>query len=123
MGILVILLGILLVGLMLREVFQMVVSPRRYFRSFENYIELFLITFTIIILSKEWAECVRCVDAIVLLLPWSELFLQIGRIHLLSTYNEMMHTVLWSYLKFLVWHVLLIIAFTLGFYTLFHDCH
>lgn len=116
-----ILLGILLVGLMLRELFQMVVSPKRYFCGFENCIELLLITFTLIILSKEWGECVRPLDAIAILLAWTEMFLQIGHIHVLSTYNEMMRRVLCNYLKFLVWDVFLIIAFALGFYSLFHD--
>jgi ankyrin repeat protein len=116
------LLSILLAGLMLRELFQMVMSPKRYFSGFENCIELLLIIFTIVILSKEWVEhCVRPIDAIAILLAWTELFLHIGHIHVLSTYNEMMRRVLCNYLKFLVWDVLLIIAFALGFYTLFHD--
>jgi hypothetical protein len=40
---------------------------------------------------------------------------------MLSTYNEMMQRVLCNYLRFLVWDVLLIVVFALGFYTLFHD--
>ncbi|PNF19162.1 hypothetical protein B7P43_G09787 [Cryptotermes secundus] len=116
-----ILLVILLVGLMLRELFQMVVSPKRYFCGFENCIELLLIISTLIILSKEGSECARSLDAIAILLAWTEMFLQIGHIHVLSTYNEMMRRVLCNYLKFLVWDVFLIIAFALGFYSLFHD--
>jgi ankyrin repeat protein len=116
------LLSILLAGLMLRELFQMVMSPKRYFSGFENCIELLIIGFTLVILSKEWGEhCVRPIDATAILLAWTELFLQIGHIHVLSTYNEMMRRVLCNYLRFLVWDVLLIVAFALGFYTLFHD--
>ena len=117
-----VLLSILLTGLMLRELFQIIMSPKRYFCGFQNCIELLLIVFTIVILSKEWGErCVRPVDTIAILLAWTELFLHIGHIHVLSTYNEMMRRVLCNYLKFLVWDILLIIAFGLGFYTLFHD--
>lgn len=116
------LLSILIASLMLRELFQMVMSPKRYFSGFENYIELLLIALTIVILSKKWVEhCVRPIDATAILLAWTELFLQIGHIHVLSTYNEMMRRVMCNYLKILVWDVLLIIAFALGFYTLFHD--
>ncbi|GFG35173.1 hypothetical protein Cfor_12749 [Coptotermes formosanus] len=117
-----VLLSILLTGLMLRELFQMVMSLKRYFCGFQNCIELLLIVFTFVILSREWCEHhVRSTDAIAILLAWTELFLQIGHIHVLSTYSEMMRRVLCNYLKFLVWDVLLIIAFGLGFYTLFHD--
>ncbi|XP_069678278.1 transient receptor potential cation channel protein painless-like [Periplaneta americana] len=117
-----ILISILLSALILRELFQMVMSPRRYFCSFENCIELLLIIFTVIILSKEWGDlCIRPVDSTAILLAWTELFLQIGHIQVLSTYNEMMRRVLCNYLKFLIWDVLLIIAFALGFYTLFHE--
>ena len=117
-----ILLSILLTGLMLRELFQIIMSPKRYFCGFQNCIELLLIIFTFVILSKEWGEhCVRPVNTIAIFLAWTELFLQIGHIHVLSTYNEMMRRVLCNYLKFLVWDILLIIAFGLGFYILFHD--
>lgn len=116
------LLSILLAGLMLREMFQMVMSPKRYFCGFENCLELLLIVFTLIILTKECGEhCVRPIDAVAILLAWTELFLHIGHIHMLSTYNEMMRRVLCNYLQFLVWDVFLIIAFALGFYILFQD--
>lgn len=117
-----VLLSILLTGLILRELFQIIMSPKRYFCGFQNCIELLLIVFTFVILSRKWGEhCVRLVDTIAILLAWTELFLQIGHIHVLSTYNELMRRVLCNYLKFLVWDIILIIAFGLGFYTLFHD--
>ena len=117
-----ILLSFLLLFFILRELFQMIMSPRRYFCSFENCLELVLILVTVAILSKDWnSHCLRPVDAIAILLSWSELFLQIGHIHVMSTYNEMMKRVLCNYVKFLVWDMILIVAFALGFYTLFHS--
>lgn len=116
-----ILLLFLLLFLIFRELFQMIMSPRRYFCSFENCLELTLIIVTLVILSNDWSnQCLRPVDAIAILLSWSELFLQIGHIHIMSTYNEMMKRVLCNYIKFVVWDLILIVAFALGFYILFH---
>ncbi|PSN45598.1 hypothetical protein C0J52_17408 [Blattella germanica] len=69
-----IVLAILLSILVLRETFQMIMSPRRYFCSFEICLELFLIIVTIIILSKDWANpCLKPIDALAILFSWSEL--------------------------------------------------
>ncbi|KAJ9593623.1 hypothetical protein L9F63_014801, partial [Diploptera punctata] len=115
-------LSFLLLFLILRELFQMIMSPRRYLCSFENCLELVLIIVTLIILSKDWNnQCMRPVDAIAIILSWSELFLQIGHIHIMSTYNEMMRRVFCNYIKFIVWDLILIIAFALGFYILFYS--
>jgi hypothetical protein len=48
------------------------------------------------------------------------LILQLGCIHSVAVYSEMMKRVTFNYLKFLFWFFPLIIAFTFSFYILYH---
>uniref|UniRef100_A0A8D8PLL8 Transient receptor potential cation channel protein painless n=1 Tax=Cacopsylla melanoneura TaxID=428564 RepID=A0A8D8PLL8_9HEMI len=103
-----------------RELFQIIVSPLRYFKSLENWLEISLILVTAIILSSS-SYNQNQISAIAILLSWAELVLLIGRYPSLSTYIEMFKTVSWNFLKFLAWYSILILAFALSFYTLFKD--
>jgi ankyrin repeat protein len=115
---------LLLILLMLRELFQLVVSPSKYFRSPENYLEILLLITSASILFSDWVRnsARPHFSAIAILLSWAELVLLIGRHPRLSTNIEMFKTVSWNFLKFLAWYAILIIAFALSFYTLFRDC-
>jgi ankyrin repeat protein len=113
-----------LILLMLRELFQLVTSPSKYFRSPENYLEILLIITSSCIVFSNWVHnnARPHFYAIAILLSWAELVLLIGRHPRLSTNIEMFKTVSWNFLKFLAWYAILIIAFALSFYTLFRDC-
>lgn len=115
---------VFLILLILREVFQLVVSRSKYFRSPENYLEFLILTTSASILFSEWVHhnARPHFSAIAILLSWAELVLLIGRHPRLSTNIEMFKTVSWNFLKFLAWYAILIIAFALSFYTLFRDC-
>ncbi|CAG2060697.1 unnamed protein product, partial [Timema podura] len=106
------------------EVFQFAVSPKRYVRSPENYLEIImLIVVGVIIFKDEERDTIRQhISAIAILLSWAELVLLIGRHPLLSTNIEMLKRVSWNFLKFLAWYSILIVAFALSFYTLFRGC-
>ncbi|KAL1459408.1 hypothetical protein WDU94_011392 [Cyamophila willieti] len=104
-----------------RELFQIIVSPIRYFKSLENWLEISLILVTAIILLSSSSYNQNQISAIAILLSWAELVLLIGRYPSLSTYIEMFKTVSWNFLKFLAWYSILILAFALSFYTLFKD--
>ncbi|XP_039294517.1 transient receptor potential cation channel protein painless-like [Nilaparvata lugens] len=111
-----------LVVLILRELFQLTVSPLRYFANPENWLEVCLIGVTLSILFCR--SCVNSrhqISAVAILLSWAELVLLIGRHPALSTNIEMLKTVSWNFLKFLAWYSILIIAFALSFFTLFSD--
>lgn len=114
-------LGLLL--LIIREVFQIIISPTRYFKAFENYLELALIGVTSAVLfCNITSEASRQqLSAIAILLSAAELMLLIGQLPTFSTNVVMLRTVSWNFLKFLVLNSILIIAFALSFYTLFRE--
>ncbi|XP_066995214.2 transient receptor potential cation channel protein painless [Anabrus simplex] len=107
--------------LVIRELFQLVVSPLHYVRSPENYLEIFLIISSGLVLFYRCADSTTRphLSAITILLSWAELVLLIGRHPRLSTNIEMLKTVSMNFLQFLAWYSILIIAFALSFYTLF----
>ncbi|XP_063222114.1 transient receptor potential cation channel protein painless-like [Bacillus rossius redtenbacheri] len=106
-----------------RELFQLAVSPARYLRSPENFLEILLIVVTsVIVFRNEEINVIRKhLSAIAILFSWAELVLLIGRHPMLSTNIEMLKRVSWNFLKFLAWYSILIVAFALSFYTLFND--
>lgn len=114
-------LGLML--LIIREAFQIIISPNRYFTAFENYLELALIGVTSAVLfCNITSEASRQqLSAIAILLSAAELMLLIGQLPTFSTNVVMLRTVSWNFLKFLVLNSILIIAFALSFYTLFRE--
>lgn len=110
-----------LILLIIRELFQFLVSPTRYLQSFENWMEIALIFVTGWIVSYDSAQepTKQQLSAVAILLSSAELVLLIGQFPTLSTYIEMLRTVSWNFFKFLLWYCILIIAFALTFYTLF----
>ncbi|XP_050672621.1 transient receptor potential cation channel protein painless [Leptidea sinapis] len=111
--------GLLL--LILRELFQFLVSPIRYLQSFENWMEIALIFVTAWIVCVDSSEesTKQQLSAVAILLSSAELVLLIGQFPTLSTNIVMLRTVSWNFFKFLLWYCILIIAFALSFYTLF----
>ena len=80
-----------LVFVILRELLQLGVAPRRYFFSFENWLEMTLIVLTSILLFLgdycQHIEIKRHISAIVIVLSWSELITMVGRHPALTIYN------------------------------------
>lgn len=114
------LLTVFIVIFIAREVFQLLISPARYLCNPENWLEVALIVLTFLILlgfKKNYQQ----ISAMAILLSWGELILLIGRHPASSTNIEMLKTVSWNFLKFLLWYSILIVAFALSFYTLFRD--
>jgi len=111
--------------LVLRECFEMLVSMKRYLSSFENWIEFTIIILASIILFTEGNnfELNRHFAAIIIVLSWAELIVMIGRHPKLKDYNiyvTMFLKVLKTFIFFLTWYCLFIIAFGLGFFILLH---
>lgn len=119
---------VLLVGLVLREALQLGIAPRRYFFSLENWLEMVLIALTSVLLFYGHYGChvqtKRHLGAAIIVLSWSELITMVGRHPKLTTYNiyvTMFYKVLGTFILFLMWYSLFIIAFALGFYVLLHN--
>lgn len=110
-----------LILLVIRELFQLLVSPIRYVQSVENLMEVSLIIVTawIVFYGGSDAKTKQQLSAIAILLSSAELVLLIGQFPTLSTNIVMLKTVSWNFFKFLLWYCILIIAFALSFYTLF----
>ncbi|CAK1551882.1 unnamed protein product [Leptosia nina] len=110
-----------LILLIIRELFQLLVSPTRYLQSIENWMEIALIFVTAWIVCYDSAQesTKQQLSAVAILLSSAELVLLIGQFPTLSTNIVMLKTVSWNFFKFLLWYCILIIAFALSFYTLF----
>ncbi|XP_063922932.1 transient receptor potential cation channel protein painless-like [Zophobas morio] len=107
--------------LVLREIFQMTVSPTNYFKNFENFVEivLMIITGMILYIDAPTADTRKQLASIAILLAAFELVLMVGQHPKLSTNVVMLKTVSVNFFKLLLWYSLLIIAFALSFYILF----
>lgn len=110
-----------LILLIIREVLQIAVSPKVYFKSIENWLEIMLIFITAAIVFNDSTSehSKQQLSAIAILLSSAEFVLLIGQFPHLSTNIVMLKTVSWNFFKFLLWYCILIIAFSLSFYTLF----
>ena len=122
-----ILLTAYLTVLFLREVIQLFVAPLKYLFSFENILEIVLITLVALLLFYSDPGChsvmKREISAAVLLLSWMELITMLGRHpswHRCNVYSTMFFKVLYTFFSFLLWYSLFLIAFGLGFFILLH---
>ena len=129
-GILWVICSCLLLFLALREVFQFGIAPRRYIFTLENWVDVTLITLTSILLFHGDYGChvnlKRHLSAFIIVLSWSELITMIGRhpkLTEINIYVTMLYRVLGTFILFLTWYSLFIIAFALGFYILLHQDH
>jgi len=101
-----------------RELLQLVLSPKVYFTNYENLLDISLIFFSShILFSSEWQESFV---VITIILSWTELILLTGRFPELSSNIEMLKTVSLNYFWFLLSYFFLLIAFAFSFYSLLH---
>jgi transient receptor potential cation channel subfamily A protein 1 len=104
-----------------RQLFQIIISPRKYFQNFANYIEILLSIITIMILYVNSPSIEKQLASVAILLGALELVLKSELHPKLSTYAVMLKTVSANFFKLLLWYFLLLIAFALSFYILFDD--
>jgi len=114
--------------LVCRELLQFSISPSQHFSSVENILEVLLIVLTGVLLFDGHPGCEvgfkRELSTAVLLFSWVEFVTMVGRHPRLSSYNiysTMFYRVLKTFISFLTWYSLFIIAFGLCFYILLHD--
>merc|ERR1719285_1131489 len=114
-----------LVLLLLRECLELSVSAKRYLSSFENWTEVTIVILVSVILVNDCSqfELNKHLAAISIVLSWAELVVMLGRHPKLKEYNiyvTMFLKVLKTFIFFLAWYCLFIIAFGLGFFILLH---
>jgi hypothetical protein len=107
--------------LILTEIPQLIVHRWVYIKLLQNWLEILLIISTFISCSGtvESAELKGHSSAVALFLGWSLLLMWSGRLPLLSVQQELLRTVILTFLKFLAGYVTLMIAFAFSFYILF----
>lgn len=107
-----------------REISQFRLSPLTYFRSVENYMECAMIVLVIIVLfdlcEEDWR---RTIAASAMLLIGIEVFHLAGSLPFwsFSTHYVMLKTVISSFLKSLSLYAILLLAFSLAFFTLLRE--
>lgn len=109
--------------LVVRELFQIVVNPKNYYKNLENYLEIFLIILVaLIIFTDEPSRDTRKqLSSVAILLAAFEFVLLMGHHPSLTTNVVMLKTVSFNFLKFLAWYSFLIVAFALSFFILFSE--
>ncbi|XP_055300695.1 transient receptor potential cation channel protein painless-like [Sitodiplosis mosellana] len=115
---------VLTVYIAVREISQFTFSPRVYLSSLENYLECTLIVLVVLILfdicSDEWRRTVAATSILIISI---EIFLLAGSLPFwsFSTHYVMLKTVTWSFLKSLSLYAIILLAFSLSFFTLLRD--
>lgn len=116
---------VLAVCILVREVFQMVLSPHNYLRNKENYLEITLVITVAMILSNVTLEesVRRGIAALTILLTVFELFILIGSLPVLSfsTHLVMLRTVTYTFMKSFLLYSIILVAFSLSFFTLLNE--
>lgn len=108
----------------LRELTQFFFSPNVYMRSLENLVECVLVLMVLLILFDLCSESYRrTVAATSILLIALEIFLLAGSLPFwsFSTHYMMLKTVTWSFLKSLSLYAIILLAFSLSFFTLLRE--
>lgn len=103
---------------------QFLFNPRTYITSIENYLECTLIVLVMLILFKVYSDpWHRIFAATTILLVAIEIFLLAGSLPFwsFSCHYVMLRTVTLSFLKSLSLYAIILLAFSLSFFTLLHE--
>ena len=117
---------ILVTILTLKELIQIIDTPRAYASTLDNLLAWPIIFFTFVITVSEYLYEERSpwehhVAACVILISWIELLLLVGRFPLFGLYVQMFSQVTRNFGKFLFAYICLINSFSLSFGILFHN--
>ena len=112
--------------LILMELVQCVITPCRYFRKIENYIEVLAYILSIIFVIRYGANC-WCptnlqwqLGALGVFLSWINLILFLKRVPLLGIYVLMFNAILRTFLKFALIAFLFVVAFSISFHMILY---
>lgn len=113
--------AVIIIYILIREISQLIFSPYVYISSWDNYLEVLLIVFSAVTLYTR-AEY-RAIAASTILLIAFEIFVLAGSLPFwsFSTHFVMMKTVSISFLRSFLLYSIIIIAFSLSFFTLLHE--
>lgn len=107
--------------LIMKILFHLCMSPVQYLYKWDTYPHLVLTLLALIVIFSDWGVEENSLTAITLFLAWTQLLLLTGEHPATSIHFHLFKKISYKFLTFLAWYSLLIIAFSLSFYTLFHD--
>ncbi|CAG0885212.1 unnamed protein product [Cyprideis torosa] len=114
--------------LFVKEGYQIAQSPKNYFTSYENWLQLSTALIAALLTHHEnrWGNGYLPVwkfhlAGLSMILAWGELMLMIGRIPALGVYIQMFTLVLFDFVKFFATYACLILAFVFSFSILFQN--
>lgn len=109
--------------LITQKIFEFCIMPTRYFSTVERTFEVIvLVMFAAFLLDSEFNDSDSpLLAAVAILMAWSNLFLAVSKLPIMSTYIGMMKTVALNFLWLVGWCSPLISAFAFSFYVLFKD--
>ena len=109
-----------LIFLIIRELIQLVTNPKRYIKSFENFVEALIITLTIatMILINYDKDIAIHTGTWAVFLGWWEMALLLGRFPVFGVYIYLFVGVLKTLIVFFMVYLPVLIAFALTFYLL-----
>lgn len=106
--------------MILRELFQLMLSPHLYWRSLQNYLEISLLAMiTFVLCDFDIAESQRrTIATVTILLVTSELFILLGSLEMFFIHFTMLKSVLISFLKAFALYMVILVAFALCFFAM-----
>jgi hypothetical protein len=117
----IILLVICCLCLVMKTLFHICVSATQYLCKWDTYPHLVLTLLACIVVFSNWGVENNALAAITLFLAWVQLLLLTGEHPAISIYFHLFKKISSTFFILLAWGSLLIIAFSLSFYVLFHD--
>ena len=107
------------------EFIQFLEHPGHYFLSRENWLELFLYSFTLIFMSSLRRSCV-CpkpwqwqIGALAVFLAWIHLSIFVRKLPQFGLYIIMFEDIVLTFVKIAIPALLLVLAFSMAFYMMF----
>lgn len=116
--------------MILRELFQFILSPHSYWKSMQNYVEIGLLAMVVFMLSDfsvsesrytDFYIGNRTVATITILFVTSELFILLGTMEMFFIHFTMLKSVLISFVKAFMLYAIFFVAFALCFFTLLNE--
>ena len=107
------------------EFIQFLEQPGHYFLSRENWLEIFLYSFTLIFMSSLGGTC-ECpkpwqwqIGALAVFLAWIQLSIFVRKLPQLGLYIIMFEGIVITFIKIAIPALLLVLAFSFAFYMMF----
>lgn len=107
--------------LILKILFHLFMSQMQYLLKWDTYPHLVLTLLALIVVFSDWGVAENSLTAVTLFLAWTQLLLLTGEHPEISIYFHLFKKISYKFFTFIAWYSLLIIAFSLSFYALFHD--